>query len=538
MMSSKVIVIGLDGATFDILTPMLERRKLPHLCRMIEEGCHGTLTSTIPPYTGPAWVSFATGKHPGKTGVFDFFNLRDGGLSFEPVSSRHYAHVSYWDLIGQSGIRVGIANYPMLYPPYPVDGFMISGLGSSASEGITYPESLKEELTGVTGSYMISLASNQPKYMGKESLFLRDINAFLDKRMKAFDYLLHRYPVDCFTAIFSETDVLQHYLWKHVDPSHPLYSPKDSPRYAQAFEEIWMKIDAWIGGLLETFSGGADILVVSDHGFGPWTDTFYCNRWLEKEGYLVLKKRGNSPSRYFRRLAERHLFRSPWAGKLMNLARKASRGFRPSLMEGIDFSKTIAFASETLGGIYLNRWDRNPHAPIRTPQEGNAIREELMRRLREASPHPIRCYTPQEIYEGPKISLAPDVLFSIDDYRCDICNTRFPDGIFKKEAPSPNISGTHRREGIFIAWGNHIRTGVKLNAEIVDIAPTILYLYGLPIPTDLDGSVLVEGLDEAFTRDHSVSYVSPPPSSPEGEPVGREDISDLRERLRGLGYLE
>ncbi len=186
----------------------------------------------------------------------------------------------------------------------------------------------------------------------------------------------------------------------------------------------------------------------------------------------------------------------------------------------------------------MNRWDRNPKAPIKTPKECDAIRKELIKRLREISPYPVNFYIPKKISEGPNTSVAPDLLFSINNYKCDICNSRFSNQIFKENTPNPNISGTHRREGIFIAWGKHFRKGVNLNADIVDISPTILYLYGLPIPTDLDGRVLVEGLDEDFIKGYPVRYVDPSPGSPEAKPIERRDLDDVRNRLRGLGYIE
>ncbi|MFC7058378.1 alkaline phosphatase family protein [Halovenus salina] len=144
---TETIVLGLDGATWDILKPLIQEGALPNIERLRSDGHSGTLESTFPPITAPAWLSMATGQNPGKTGVFYFLNREDSeSFDFETLGSDKFHGQSFWDVFSAHEQSVGIFNYPMLYPPYEINGFMVSGLGSEADDTITYPRSLGAEL--------------------------------------------------------------------------------------------------------------------------------------------------------------------------------------------------------------------------------------------------------------------------------------------------------------------------------------------------------------------------------------------------------
>ncbi len=176
----KLLIIGLDGATWDVLMPLIKDKKLPTLEKLVKNGSYGVLESTIPPVTGGAWLSLVTGKTPGKTGVIDFLNRKDGSYKLYPTSSTNFKGHSFWDYLSKANKKVGIFNYPMLFPPYKVNGFMISGLGSSPDDDISYPLSLKEELEQVSGKYEIYVNYHNKKYDDLD-LFIFELNKFLDK---------------------------------------------------------------------------------------------------------------------------------------------------------------------------------------------------------------------------------------------------------------------------------------------------------------------------------------------------------------------
>ncbi|MFQ6089033.1 MAG: alkaline phosphatase family protein [Candidatus Methanofastidiosia archaeon] len=188
-MMTRTLIIGLDGATWDILMPLIEKNKLPTFKKLLENGVHGPLESTIPPVTGPSWLSFATGKNPGKTGIYDFLNRNDIDLRLKPVSSKSYQGQSIWDYLTINDYKVGVVAYPNLYPPYPTNNFMISGIGAPLGGNITYPKKLREEIDDVSKGYELVISYHNVKYNNME-LFIRDVNRLIDKQFKIALHLL------------------------------------------------------------------------------------------------------------------------------------------------------------------------------------------------------------------------------------------------------------------------------------------------------------------------------------------------------------
>ena len=130
-MKGKVAIIGLDGATWTVLDRLLGEGHMPTLEAMMKRGAHGELKSTVPPVSAPAWVSIATGKSPGLTGVFDFSSKVPGTYDVTFANSKDLRkNRPLWEIISEQGGRSIIVNYPVLFPPYPTNGLMISGIPS------------------------------------------------------------------------------------------------------------------------------------------------------------------------------------------------------------------------------------------------------------------------------------------------------------------------------------------------------------------------------------------------------------------------
>ena len=181
----RVLVIGIDGATFDLLTPWMEEGFLPNLAALMGSGSHGPLRSTIPPITASAWTSFQTGKNPGKHGLFDFTQYRPGSYETSYVNASSVLAEPLWQVLSRQGKRVVVINVPVTYPPRPVNGYLISGmLTPSMDVEFTYPPDLYQQMVREIGDYQIFLPARAALQMGSRD-FVNRLRHLSRKRAEA-----------------------------------------------------------------------------------------------------------------------------------------------------------------------------------------------------------------------------------------------------------------------------------------------------------------------------------------------------------------
>ena len=275
-------VIGVDGGSWNVLRWLIGESYMPNLKRLIENGVRGDLRSIVPPVTGGAWLSIATGLNPGKTGVIDFFK-HTGNFILEPVSSKDFRGRSVWDYLSMLGFRIAVLDYPMLYPAYPIKGIMVSSWGGKVT---TYPETLLDEIRSLADEYNIFVSYHLEKYNDVE-LFLEDLSKAVEKKLRVSRNYMNR-GWDLFIDVISFTDWLQHRMWHYIDPKHPMYpGDKEASKYRERFAELWQLLDEYIGEVSEAYD---NIIIVSDHGFGPNWGVFNLTKWLVEHGFSKLRK--------------------------------------------------------------------------------------------------------------------------------------------------------------------------------------------------------------------------------------------------------
>jgi predicted AlkP superfamily phosphohydrolase/phosphomutase len=542
-----LIMIGLDGATFDVIAPLVEMGHMPNLGRLMAEGAYGSLESIIPPITGPAWSVLATGKNPGQLGTFDFINRRTlDDYRLYPIRTQELAGQTFWDVLSQTGSRVGILNYPNLVPAYPVNGWMVAGLGASKLHDYAYPVSLKEELDRVTGDYVINVSFGLPKYQDNLPRLVEDLKDMLRKRLVAMEHMLETEPVDLLVAVFTVSDVASHTLWagwETGDQEQPLDERHQEMR--EAFISIWEEIDQAVGQVMDHLAPEGHALVVSDHGFGPTHGVFHVNQWLREEGYLARKAGGGSTGNRLREWVVKTT--TPVLGPVYKrmLGSKAQLMLRASVLREIDLDNSKAFAlenSDGYAGIFVNR----QYAEARGLDVDDFVREtstQLRQGLEAWSQEnglSMQVFLSEELYSGEKATLAPEVLALVDNYRSSV-TYRLEGPIFDDRPHHPMKSGSHRLNGILLATGPRIMAGRIEGAQLQDIAPTMLSLADAPLPVDIDGRVLVELLRPEYRTDAESG----------AQPAGvvtlddiqlseqeEEDMGIVLQRLVDLGYLD
>ena len=542
---TRVVVIGIDGGTFDLIRPWAAQGDLPNLARLMSEGCSGLLESTIPPLTAPAWSTFATGVNPGKHGVFDF--IRPMGGEFDLVNATSIRAPTLWQILSDSGKQVGVMNVPVTYPPASVDGFVIGGMLSPIGGSFTHPPRLLDHYRDHLKPYRIA-PRVQYKH-GNETAFLDDLENLVMCRGSYALRLMSDYPYDFLMFHFQATDILQHALWRHLDPTHPYYDARAAERYAPRCKRIYQRIDEAIGHMLERLPSDTTVIIMSDHGFGPLHYVVNMNLFLLDQGILRLKRGAwtRLKAGLFRAgLTPASIWHMVERVGLQNYVWQVSKSARNRVVgkflsfEDVDWSRTLAYSIGHVGQIYVNLKGREPEGIVEPGQEFEATRRRVVDTLIELR-HPEtgqslldEVYFGDQVAHGPYAGHGADVHVILDGYRAIV----FPLFAADSRIVTRQIrgdSGCHRRHGILIASGPDVRQGATFqDARIVDLAPTMLHILGQPVPDHMDGRVLTE----ALLTSRPVTYRSTD-SRTQGiqDALSAEDVAEVEQRLRSLGYL-
>lgn len=536
----KLLILGLDGATFDLIRPWANESKLPNLARLMQEGTHTDLLSTLPPVTSPAWPSFMTGCNPGKHGVFDF--IQPSGDSYSLVNATRIQKPTIWQILSNMGYRVGVLNVPVTYPPQPINGFMISGILSPKQGTICYPRDLIDRHQAELGAYRIS--PNIQYKPGNEKAYIDDIYSLIHAHGKWAVHLMQNEPVDVLMVHFIALDIMMHALWRLMDDNHPRHEPS---KFQDAILGGYQLVDSYVGQMLNLLPPDAHTITMSDHGFGPLNRIVNLNNFLMERGFLKLNR---SPVTLLKSLAFKLglspavIYRLVEKIGLQNMATKVSKNTRNQVLgkflnyDNVDWRQTVAYSMGHVGQIYLNMVGREPHGIV-TQASYKRTRQDVvaaLQALRDENGRSLitKIILREETYHGPYTAKGPDIHLILDDYNIIAYPLFATNGKIVTEQIRGD-SGCHRREGIVIACGPQFKQNVQLpiSADIIDLAPTIFALLGEPVPQHMDGAVLVD----FFAKQPQLTYFDAEEELREAHSLNETENKQIEDRLRDLGYL-
>jgi predicted AlkP superfamily phosphohydrolase/phosphomutase len=572
----KVVIIGLDAATWTLIRRWIAEGSMPNLAKLMKAGVSGTLQSVLPPITPPAWTSFMTGKNPGKHGIFHFVETERNSYAMNYANGGSRRSPTVWKLLNAAGFSVGTMNIPFTYPPETLDGFQISGLDTpSPNSPYVHPPSLKRELVDHLGKI-----NHDFRFHGFMSTDERraQVLAEMEKTDRQWAavalYLLKHHPQDVMMFVFMSIDTVQHHFWQFMDRSHFLYDPKAEPRFGNAVRQVYERLDAVTGRIIEKLPDDTTVFIVSDHGGGPVVDrTVFLNRYLCQLGLLHYKGNGSVDVRG--RFGLREIGLKTLRGGYSFLRSSLSSRQKSRLAEifpalrmkaelaytsfvNIDWGRTKAYCSEVLAAppsIWINLKGVKP-AGIVEPAEYKALTDFIIEKLgelkdpRTGKPVIARVYRRDEIFHGPFSGEGADIVLdwwsedSLFSTEPSFAKDRDkPPVIIREHRPSENSEwgGTHRLNGILIGRGPVLKTAAEIeNAQLIDLAPTLLHLLGVPVPEDMDGKVLTSAFRSDFLTAHPVRAGTASGISGTDLPSGYsdEESAKVEERLRALGYLE
>jgi predicted AlkP superfamily phosphohydrolase/phosphomutase len=550
----KVLVIGIDGATFELIDPWVREGRLPSLARMLERGASGPLESTVIPNSFPGWTSCTTGVNPAKHGIFNALIRKElHTYKMSVVNARDIRVERVWQILSRDGYRVGVMNVPCSYPPVEVNGYLIGGmLSPSVDSDFTHPPGLMKEILEATGDYVIDLRT---KHIPREQMRDELLHS-VEKRGDAMEYLLLTREVDFAFFVFTETDRAQHYFWADMDSSHPAHDPERSARVGSTIRDVYERVDARLGRLLDLVGEETQVYVVSDHGFGSQPLNVYLNRYLIEKGYLHLHKAeqvGKDLRRATRdildkvglldaaRSARNMVLGEPesaLASDLKDGQLSTKRSNIDRIIEEIDWSRTTVYALVPRG-VRINLAGREPGGIVR-PEEYENVRARVMAdlsELRYPDGQPVfdKVLKREDVMSGPYLEYAPDIVTSMP-VGVPACHLE-PREIF---SVNKGATGSHTDWGVLIATGKGIQPGARVSgARLMDVTPTALYALGVPINEDMDGRPLLDLYTDEFRSGRALETRA----SAGGEagdrvdPYSVEEEDEIMDRLKGLGYI-
>jgi len=547
--TEKIILIGMDGATFDIILPLVREGKLPSFARLLEEGTWGN-TTAIPPDSPEMWTSIITGVKPEKHGIHDFGYQNDD--KFIPFNISFIKPMPLWRILSNRNKKVGIFDWLFAWPPEKVNGFMVTLDERSMSPfPMAYPKNLTLCYPLLSFEYFLTL--NKINFT-KRGHFIDNINCTSEEYIKLvtsiekykeelFLNLFRKNPeVDFFAYVSYLPDDLQHLYYSYMEPYYFDVEKEEVKKYGNVIPEAYELLDNFLENFID--DENITLIIVSDHGFhrrditaGPllvknFSDfgrynhiVFRMNYLLNKTGFLSFDERG----------------------------------------EEIDFSKTKAYFCNnlTFSGICIT--SRNEY-------ERNYTIEEVVKILKN-----IKLENGERIFlniNTTNSSNGPNILFQLNPLLLKKETFKFEfkgKGSHAYDTPASikyivinttlirkillfntsfeidelidfsQLSGGHQINGIIIMKGKNIKKNFTIqNVYPIDIAPTILYLLKEKIPTYMDGKVLTEAIKEEYLSKNPILYTKEKYISPTLTPkISKEgEFKTIEERLKELGYLK
>jgi predicted AlkP superfamily phosphohydrolase/phosphomutase len=548
---SPALVIGLDGATFDVIRPLVSEGKLPNLARLMREGSSAELASTVPPVTFPAWSAFLTGLAPGRHGIFDFTQKVEGRYRVRFVNASDRAGDSLFRQVTNEGGSVLALGIPATFPPEPVRGLLVSGFDAPVSAGTDSSSAsdpaLYDRIAAKAGPWMRPEINESA---AEADFHERAVGSLLSRIERKTQFALEglkqlreggkRGP-DLFAIVFSESDTVGHHYWRDHDRASPRHDPSASAARKGAITAVYEKLDQACGQLRAAFGESERCMVISDHGMGAASDRIvHLGRYLEECGLTTRKQASFAAgplAKAARDTALRHL--PPGVAQFIFRRTRGAAAQVESAVRfgGFDWTRTQAFSEEanTQPGVWLNVAGREASGCV-AAGDYERVRDDVIEALLDwklsGNDRVVaRARRREEAYEGPFTSRAPDVVveLALDEGRgLSLVPTPWSDGertsvrrLSGEELAGGRgrgMNGTHRPDGIFIAAGFETETATAdAKLALVDVAPTVLESMGAgPLSHEPDGRARGEGRREYTAEEERV----------------------VAARLRAMGYLE
>lgn len=512
----ELLVVGIDGATWDVAGPMMERGELVTLASMVEGGASGVLASLEPMYSPRVFTSIATGMNADKHGIRTYREITTDAVLVKRL----------WEILGdQLGWDYGLIEWNVTWPPIASPGgFTVPGILAQSYDTIPPELSLVKKLRaqakgteprairlyieilvdGVANGLRLStvrelfgLAAARKRGAPPREMYGAQQQAVVRVLTDVTCCQLRRRPVETLALVYKSTDSVSHRYWQYHDSSEFRdLSDEEIQRYGGMIEETYAVVDRELARLQRFVDPDGIIAVVSDHGFQAWQRLGYCFYALRTK--TLLERLGFSSAEV----------------SYVNMGGKAI--IQPLTMDEQESDRIRGKLLSAFESVTVEGGDQSPFRVVDVDREGGGndhVEVYITRFLEEAAGEGVSLVAP----DGGSIPISD--FLQVQD-----------------------VSGAHATDGIIVLVGKPFRAGASPNgATILDVTPTLLAGLGLPVAEDMDGRPLTEVMSREYL---SRTPITTTDTYETEERVARRTPADdalpedLRERLQALGYIE
>jgi predicted AlkP superfamily phosphohydrolase/phosphomutase len=392
---APLLVLGLDGASFDVIEPLAREGRLPCLSAWMREGMACPLRSTVPPMSFPAWSTFQTGLDPAEHGLFDFTQKLPGAYRIRFTNGSDRSGASLFGRVSRAGGRLLALGMPATFPPEPVSGLLVAGFDAPVSTGtdprMASDAGLYRAVAERAGAWMQPDMDEAARDEGWHELAAGRLLTRIDRKqafaLEALEQLRREGQglPDLTCIVFSESDTAAHHFWRDHDPASPRHDPAASPVRKNALAAVYERLDAACGEIRAAFPDETLCVVASDHGSGGAARrVVHLGRRLADAGLLrrvgAEARRGSAVDLAARRL--RDLGLRTLGPRISQQIFRRARGAAARLESaarfgGVDWRETCAFSEEvnTQPGVWINLRGREAAGRVQlSPGPGAARR--------------------------------------------------------------------------------------------------------------------------------------------------------------------
>ncbi|MFZ5519427.1 MAG: alkaline phosphatase family protein [Candidatus Zhuqueibacterota bacterium] len=504
----RLVIIGIDGATFNIIKPLLANNALPFFKKLMHRGCYGNLDSISPLNAAAAWTSYFSGKNPGSHNIFDYFTNPGATMQPELISNRSIQSRLLWHFVGDANKQSILVNIPTHSAPEPIHGIMSSGILTSAKTPCFYPDHVMRDI--------------QYQDYSTDSGFARtlDADAYFNQILKtqtsqenSFRKLILNNPWTLAAITFNGVDRAQSRFWNDSEKVNSLY----------------IHIDSFLENIHRLVGDETYFLVVSNYGYKSITKKFFVNEWLWE--LKLLQKRITTNRTRITHLDDflygatqqkmnpitkvlaatkitKGNIRRILPDAVSELLKKATswslRTLFPYEYLDIVWDKTRAYlVSTNTQGINLNVRGREPFGIVNPGYEYEQLRDQIIAELyRLRDPYTLEnvideVYRKEDLFHGEFTASAPDIIFKPHNFDYYLSPEKRTSRLFIGSANDDYPIHAHTDpNGVFFLKGPRIRQSENLgNVSIYDMLPTILYSLGISHHENLDGNILYQAFE-------------------------------------------